>query len=61
MTLLDGDFYSASADENGASVYILEKKSFVITVISDLDQNKLEIQIVDNNGDEMNKLTYEKK
>lgn len=60
LALLDGEFYRVSARENGDHVYRLEKKSFVMTVISDLTHNKLEIQIVDNSGNEMNKMNYEK-
>ena len=68
LALLDRGFIPVLSGEDNvfedvadsAFIYKLEKDNYVITVISDYVQNKLEVQISYADGGEMNKLSYEK-
>ena len=63
LTLLDGSFVKVESDEKDtdSASYRLEKKAgYVINVTTSFAQNKLEIQVADNNGNEINRITYEK-
>ncbi len=62
LTLLDGSFVKVESDEKDTDIasYRLEKAGYVINVTTSFAQNKLEIQVADNNGNEINRITYEK-
>lgn len=62
LTLLDGSFVKVESDEKDtdSASYRLEKAGYVINVTTSFAQNKLEIQVADNNGNEINRITYEK-
>lgn len=62
LTNLDASFVAVVPDDKseGDATYRLEKTGYVINVVINFSQNKLEIQIADHIGNEISRLSYEK-
>ncbi len=63
LMLLDSSFVEVISDDKalGDATYRLEKAGYVIEIVANFAQSKLEIQIADYIGNEINRLDYEKR